>query len=105
MQIPLRRSLVILGVGAAGALTSFGLAFLAFPRTRVTTDFLWPGIQLMPLLSQAVPDGFAYWLVPGGGAPAGLAIALFGSLLAWGLGSVVLWSGCRHALHFLRPVD
>jgi hypothetical protein len=87
-----------LGVAAMGSSAAFALAFGAFPGSWVTNTFLWPGIQLIPALGRAVPDAFVYALIPEGGAPAGLALILTGSLLTWGIVSVLAWNGARHAL-------
>jgi hypothetical protein len=58
-------------------------AFFVFPRTVVTTAFLFPGALLAGAFGGHLPNGVIYALSSEGGAPAFLILALIGSLLSW----------------------
>jgi hypothetical protein len=72
---------VILGVVAAALFAI--IAFFVFPRTVVTTVFLWPGTVLASAFGGYLPDRIIYSLASEGGAPAFLALTLIGSILSW----------------------
>ena len=77
------------GYGKAGAVgASFTLmfavvAFWVFPRSWVTTVFVWPGVLLLPLAAWVVPDGMTYRITPDGGPLAALPLVLAGAALFW----------------------
>jgi len=82
--------LVALALGAG--------VFFLLPRTAAVTVFIAPGIPLAGFFGRFLPEGFAYYLHPEGGAPSFLALALIFTLLFWTLvaaGLYMLWRRLR----------
>jgi hypothetical protein len=83
------------GVGVLVTL-AFGAGVLVFfPRTPAVTAFIAPGIPLAGFFGHFLPDGFAYYLHPEGGAPSFLALVLIFASLFWTLVVASLFVICR----------
>jgi hypothetical protein len=85
----------ILKSGAAGTLAAFSAGVIAFALSRffdAFSLFIAPSRLVSPVIEPLVPDSVIYWLVPNGGAPAGVLLIMFGAFL--------FWSAAFGAVHF-----
>jgi len=76
----------ILKSAAAGMLAAFSAGVIAFALSRffdAFSLFIAPSRLVLPVIEPVFPDGAIYWLVPNGGAAAGVLLIMFCALLFW----------------------
>ena len=70
-------------VGIVAAIALGVLAFALAPFFDAVVAYIMPAGLLVPVIAPLIPSTVVYWLVPGGGAPAGLLLILVCALLFW----------------------
>ena len=86
----------LLRSAAVGLVGAAGLGVLAFALARwfdAVRIYILPVWIVGPLVGPLIPTRIVYWLVPEGGAPAGLLFIMFCALLFW----AVLFGGIHFA--------
>jgi len=69
------------GLAIATALVAFGLS----PFFDAIGLYMAPAALLIPLIGPLIPDRLLYWVVPDGGAPAGVLLITFSTIFFWTL--------------------
>lgn len=71
-------------LGIAGALALGVLAFAIAPFFRFPMEaYLAPSALLVPIFVPLIPSSVVYWLMPEGGAPAGVLLIVVSTLFFW----------------------
>ena len=70
-------------VGIVAAIALGILAFALAPFFDAVGVYITPAGLLVQVIGPLIPSTVVYWLVPGGGAPAGLLLILVCTLLFW----------------------
>lgn len=69
-----------------GLITAIAVGVLAFALERFVDAvgiYLMPAGLVVPLVGPLIPSRVVYWVIPDGGAPAGLLLILSSALLFW----------------------
>ena len=82
-RVPLKLFLTSVGVGISAAIALGALAFAAAPFFDAVVLYLAPARLMVPVLGPVIPSRLAYWLMPDGGAAAGLMLILVSAILSW----------------------
>jgi hypothetical protein len=80
------------GAGTLAALSAGVIAFALSHFFDAFSLFISPSRLVLPVIEPLVPDSVIYWLVPDGGATAGVLLIMFCALL--------FWSAVFGAIHF-----
>ena len=72
-----------IAIGCGTAIGVGVLAHLVFPGSFVTTAFLAPANLFVPAIRPVIPDRAMYAIITEGGAPAGAALVIGSSFIAW----------------------
>lgn len=79
-------------VGLAMAIATGFVSFALSPFfDAVGGAYILPAQMLIPLIEPLIPTTLVYWVVPDGGAPAGMLLIVFCVVLFWTLAFGVLY--------------
>lgn len=87
------------GVGIIAALALGAVAFALSPFFDAVGVYIMPARLMVPVLGPVVPSRLTYWLVPDGGAAAGVLLIIASAILFWTICSGALyfaWATSRH---------
>ena len=73
------------GVGILAAIALGALAFAAAPFFDAVAVYIAPAIFVAPVIGAVIPSRLVYWLIPDGGAAAGMLLILFSAVLFWSI--------------------
>ena len=80
------------GVGIITAVALGAVAFALSPFFDAVGVYIMPARLMVPVLGSIVPSRLTYWLVPDGGAAAGVLLIISSAILFWTI--------CFGALYF-----
>lgn len=72
-------------LGILAAIALGGLAFAAEPLFDAVGVYIAPARLTIFVVEPLIPSRLMYWLIPDGGAPAGLFLILVSAILFWGI--------------------
>ena len=82
-QVPWKLVLLSAVVGILAAIALGGLAFAAEPHFDAVGVYFAPARLTIFVVEPLIPSRLMYWLVPDGGASAGLFLILASAILFW----------------------
>jgi hypothetical protein len=82
-HVPLKLLFRSVAVGVLAAVAFGALAFAAAPLFDAVGMYIMPANLFLPVLVRFIPSKLLYWLVPDGGAPAGVLLILVSATLFW----------------------
>ena len=86
-------------VGAVLAIVAFVLAFALAPFFDAVILYITPAAILVPVIGPLIPSKVADWLVPDGGAPAGVLLIMICAFCFW----TIVFGAVHFAWPSLRP--
>jgi hypothetical protein len=84
-QVPWKFVLISAVVGIFAAIALGGLAFAAEPHFDAVGVYFSPARLTIFVVEPLIPSRLMYWLLPDGGAPAGLFLILVSAILFWSI--------------------
>jgi hypothetical protein len=93
-HVPLKLLFRSVAIGVVGAVASGALAFAAAPLFDAVGMYLTPARLFLPAMVRFIPSKLVYWLVPDGGAPAGVLLILVSAALFWAIIFGVTYFAC-----------
>ena len=83
MKFPTSMKLLIssVGVGIIAAVALGAVAFARSPFFHAVGVYIMPARLMVPVLGPIVPSRLTYWLVPDGGAAAGVLLVIASAIL------------------------
>jgi hypothetical protein len=76
------------------SVASGALAFVAAPLFDAVGMYITPAKLFLPVMVRFIPSKLVYWLVPDGGAPAGVLLILVSAALFWAIIFGVTYFAC-----------
>jgi hypothetical protein len=85
MTFPIKSKLVLRSAcfGIVAAIALGAVAFAAAPLFDGVAVFSAPARLVVPIIGPVIPSRLIYWLIPEGGAPAGILLILIAAVLFW----------------------
>jgi hypothetical protein len=85
MTLPIQSKLVLRSAcfGIVAAIALGAVAFAVAPLFDGVAVYSAPARLVVPIIGPAIPSRLIYWLIPDGGAPAGILLILISAVLFW----------------------
>jgi hypothetical protein len=96
------------GVGILAAIALGVSAFAAAPFFDAVGIYLTPAKLVVPVMGPVIPSTLMYWLIPDGGAPAGIFLILVSAVGFWSIffGAIYFaWARLKSRLSARTRVD
>jgi hypothetical protein len=93
LRFPPRLLFKSLGIGIVTAILLGAAAFALAPLFDAVAIYIAPARLIVPVIGPIIPSQLMDWMVPGGGAPAGVLLILISTILFWGIISGAVYFG------------